>query len=323
MTSAAADLSRFLSTSFAGDEPRGVNSFGDRAGEVEALRESAGMVFRPDERAYHVGGGDRVTFLQRLLTADIGAIDVGSCRTSLLLDNKGRAHLALEVGATAKQVVGIGPAPAMDLGMETLSRYVLGADVQIGPLGGAVIAVIGPAADATVAAAGIDALEDPPMAFRARWGWFLVAMTPVAVWERLTAAGAVAAGLEAAERVRIARGLPRAGSEITGNEFPQELRLEAAVDFDKGCYLGQETVARIHYRGHVNRLLSVLRCDDELKVGESLSAGGENVGRITSVARAADGDTIALGLVARAHSGPGTRLAAGSGARVTVVEATG
>ncbi len=321
MTSAATDLSDFLSDVGTDRDGGGVASFGDPAEESRALREGAGLVWRADQRAYRVGGAERGDFLHRLLTADIKGLTAGSCRTSLLLDNKGRTQVAFEIGATDDEFVAAGTTPQVDVGMETLARYVLRSDVEITVLDAAVLSVTGPAADAVVGAAELTTLENSPMAFRGGRGWLLVAAAPRRVWQRLTTAGAVPVGLDAAEGHRVALGQAGAGSEITGSEFPQELRLDAAIDFDKGCYLGQETVARIHYRGQVNRLLCVLACDVAVQVGEALLVDGKGVGRITSVTTSSD--VVALALVARDHSDVGTALTTDSGAVVTVVEATG
>jgi len=319
MTSAAADLSDFLSASGHGD---GVLSFGDPIGEHRALRHSVGILWRSGHRAYRIGGTERVDFLQRLLTADIQGIATGSCSMSLLLDNKGRAQVALEIGALADELIAVGTTPEVDAGMETLSRYVVRSDVQIAPLDGVVLALVGPTADELVRNTQTAALEHPPMALRSDWGWLLVADEPVAAWEQMAGAGAVPVGRDAAETFRVEARQPRSGCEITGAEFPQELRLEAAVDFDKGCYLGQETVARIHYRGQVNRLLCALRCDGELQVGDLLRAEGKDVGQVTSMMKVVGSDTVALGFVARERSDVGTALTTRANVRLTVVDAT-
>jgi folate-binding protein YgfZ len=109
----------------------------------------------------------------------------------------------------------------------------------------------------------------------------------------------------AQEVLRIESGVPRAGRELTGDEFPQEARLEEAVSFEKGCYLGQETVARIHYRGHVNRLLCRLELDGEVETPVALELDGREVGSVTSASAAA---RAALGYVRREHAEPGNRL---------------
>jgi len=106
-------------------------------------------------------------------------------------------------------------------------------------------------------------------------------------------------GWQVAELLRIEAGWPRVGHEITGDEFPQELGLDEAVDYEKGCYLGQETVARIHYRGQVNRLLRGLRLSEPMAPGATLHAGDREVGRITSAAESPRLGPIALGFVRR------------------------
>ena len=124
---------------------------------------------------------------------------------------------------------------------------------------------------------------------------------------------------EAFEAWRICAGIPRHGAELTGAEFPQEAGLEAAIDWDKGCYLGQETVARIHYRGHVNRLLVGLHGEGALARGERLVAGGRQVGVVTSAVTIPAGEHLALAYVRREQAQPGTVLATGTGAAVRVV----
>jgi len=322
MTSAVAELSDFLSRSADSDaDDAGVGAFADSQDELRALREDVGLIWRRGERAYRVGGAERADFLHRLLTADMKGLAAGSGRTSLLLDNKGHAQLAMEIGATADEFVAVGATPEIDAGMDTLSRYVLRADVQIAPLDGAVLALVGPRADEVVNAARIATLERPPLAFRCASGWLLVSDAPVAVWQRVTGAGAVPVGRDAAETLRVEARRPRSGHEITGAEFPQELRLEAAIDFDKGCYLGQETVARIHYRGQVRRLLCALRSDGRVQVGDVLRAAGGDVGEVTSMMNVVGTQTVALGFVARERTEVGTVLTTGADVKVTVVEA--
>ncbi|MCH7840485.1 MAG: carbohydrate ABC transporter permease, partial [Planctomycetes bacterium] len=124
----------------------------------------------------------------------IKGIAAGSCSMSLLLDNKGRAQVALEMGALADELIAVGATPEVDVGMETLARYVLRSDVQIELLDSVTLALIGPTADELIRGAQIDALERPPMAFRSAWGWLLVADAPVVAWKRLIAAGAVLRG---------------------------------------------------------------------------------------------------------------------------------
>jgi len=133
-----------------------------------------------------------------------------------------------------------------------------------------------------------------------------------ATWKALmaTLAGAdpVRAGMDAVEALRIEHGVSRMGREISGEEFPQELLLDDAVDFEKGCYLGQETVARIHYRGRVNRLLCGLRGDAPLPVGAELISSERDVGHITSAATSPRLGAVALGIVRRDEVESGAAL---------------
>jgi tRNA-modifying protein YgfZ len=120
------------------------------------------------------------------------------------------------------------------------------------------------------------------------------------------AAEALDAGLEATveadelERLRIEAGTPAWGKEIDDRVLPAEAGLtERAVSFTKGCYPGQEPIARLHYRGHANRGLRVLRLDDLPEPDTEVVYEGKSVGRITSAAAAADGGAVALAYVRR------------------------
>ena len=120
--------------------------------------------------------------------------------------------------------------------------------------------------------------------------------------EHLVGRGAVCAGFGAYETARIEAGIPRFGSDITPDNFPAEVGiLERAVSFEKGCYPGQETVARMHYRGHPNRLLCRLIADGPSpEPGAPIVQTAKQVGRITSVAPLpVNGETLALGYLSR------------------------
>ena len=124
-------------------------------------------------------------------------------------------------------------------------------------------------------------------------------------------------GPDELERMRIEAGTARYGREIDERVLPAEAGLvERAISFTKGCYPGQEPVARLHYRGHVNRALRVLRLDGPQlpEPGADIRHGDRVVGRVTSAARA-DGGVVALGYV-RVDVPADAALEVGSGARV-------
>lgn len=115
--------------------------------------------------------------------------------------------------------------------------------------------------------------------------------------EHLTGRGAAPVGLHAYETARIAGGVPRFGSDITPENFPAEAGiLDRAVSFEKGCYPGQETVARMHYRGHPNRTLHRFAVEGAAPAGAEILQNGKRVGQVTSVAPLpVNGEMLALG----------------------------
>jgi folate-binding protein YgfZ len=135
----------------------------------------------------------------------------------------------------------------------------------------------------------------------------------MAVWRALRDAGkARPTGVAALDVRRIEAGIPWPGREITGEYFPVEAGLESGwISFTKGCYLGQETISRLHHLGHVNRHLRGLLLDDvePPPPGSVLWRHDERAGKVTSAARSPRlGRTIALAYVHRTHSEPGSML---------------
>lgn len=302
------------------------------AAGYDAAHRGVGLSRRTGRALVRVSGEDRVKFLQGLLTNDVaGPAPGGGCR-SLFLDNKGHVRAVLDLWAGAEAIVIGSETRFVDDVLPDLSRYVLAADVGIADLRPekSVLALLGPEADAALGRAGV---TPPAPEAHAHCGAVVggvdvwLARTPDLaapgvevhvpvdgadeVWRALEkAAGAEATTVteDAAEALRVEAGLARMGHEITGGEFPQELLLDEAVDYEKGCYLGQETVARIHYRGQVNRLLSGLRAEGPLPPGAELVSSGRQVGSITSAAESPALGSVALAMIRREESQTGARV---------------
>jgi len=121
-------------------------------------------------------------------------------------------------------------------------------------------------------------------------------------------------GREAAEALRLERGIPQFGVDFTPRNNPIEAGLQHAISFTKGCYVGQEVVSKATYVGGVNRRLVRLRVADESPVpagAEIVDAGGKKVGAVTSSAYSPESrSAIAFGYVKRTFANAGTRLAA-------------
>lgn len=140
---------------------------------------------------------------------------------------------------------------------------------------------------------------------------FLPAAGKAAFIEQLTSAGAAVAGAGDIRTVRLENGRPRYGEDINESNLPQETQLMHALHFNKGCYLGQETVERIRSRGHVNRLLVQLHIASAAapSSGAKLTADGKQAGEITSAAISpALGCVVALAYIRTQHAREGTRL---------------
>jgi folate-binding protein YgfZ len=138
-----------------------------------------------------------------------------------------------------------------------------------------------------------------------------------AIWAAINKHGAKTATPEAFEAARIEQGFPLFARDVTDKNFPQEIgRDPLAISFKKGCYLGQETVARIDALGHVNQSLVAVKFDvaNVPSVGTILSVAGQTVGHVTSAAYSPKlGRPLALAFVRRGHNVAGTQLESASG----------
>ena len=135
------------------------------------------------------------------------------------------------------------------------------------------------------------------------------------VREELTSAGAVPVGLAAVELLRIASGIPRYGQDIGERDLPQETEQLRALNFNKGCYIGQEIVERIRSRGAVHRRFSGFEVAGSLPApGTKIQSEGKDVGEVTSAVSLpleSGNRPVALGYIRRELANPGQRLQAG------------
>lgn len=297
----------------------------DPGAQLAAARTGVAIAWLGDEAFLGIGGEDRASFLHRILTADLASLVPGRGRRTLLLDNRGRVLADIDLWGGADGWLAVLDRTARDETVATLERFILRADVTVEPLERTALAVAGPAASALLEHAGLRVPAEPYDAHEgtiagapillvrsARVPWAFEMITEGAPRQIVEGLLGIEPGLGllgpvALEALRIEAGVPRPGRELTGAEFPQEAGLEASISFDKGCYLGQETVARIHYRGHVNRLLCGLALDGPVPAPVALQADGREVGRITSETDV-EGHR-ALGYVRREHAETGRRLA--------------
>lgn len=266
-------------------------SYGDTTGEYMAARRGAAVVEGSHE-VFWVDGPDTIKFLDGQLSQDIAAMEPGQVARSLLLEPRGKLRALLwvlrgddRVGLVADEGIGASA-------VEHLEQFRFRVDAVISRDDRPVAVLWGPQSPEALTASGLPV----PIGWESGDG-VVVASIPVGV-PRFLVLGAVdmamarPMGLIAATTVRIEAGEPVMGVDADESTIPQETGLvPAAVSFTKGCYLGQELVARIDSRGHVNRLLRgiVLRDTVVPPVGAELVANGEVVGSLSSV-----GESLAL-----------------------------
>ena len=278
--------------------------------QYRQLREECGLVERPDRGLLIVSGPDAADYLQGQLTNDTEAIEPGEWIYAALLDRKGHMQADMRVLRP-----GDGPDLWLDLEPEGLAAacrhlqmYKIGREVEVTDASDdhVLLSLIGPRA--TEFARAVEAAS-----LRTDQGVDLI--VPAAERDRvrdaLTAAGAVEVSPEAAEILRIEAGRPRFGAEMGTETMPAEASIvEQAVSFTKGCYIGQETVARLHYKGKPNRHLRGLKFSGPARAGDSLVLGEKQVGTVGSAAVSPALGPIGLAILRR-EAEPGATVAVG------------
>ncbi|MCI0370101.1 MAG: aminomethyl transferase family protein [candidate division NC10 bacterium] len=312
--------------------------FGDPAAEYRALREAAGVLDRATAGLLRMTGADRVRFLNGMITNDVKALTPGAGLYAALCSPQGKVLGDLRVLAVEEALLLLCEAACRARVAQTLDRFIIADDAKVTDASGeiTVLGCYGPkAAEALARVAGSPPPELPPhhhaevrvagAAVRVVATPFLgvpgfdlffpvEAATAVArdLLKATKALGGRAVGHAAFETVRVEAGTPWYGLDFDENNLPQEAGLETtAISFSKGCYIGQETVARIHFRGHVNRRLTGLAVQGEVLParGSRVLKGEAEVGRVTSAVRSpARGAPVALAMLRREAGEPGTSL---------------
>ena len=297
------------------------------ATEYELLTESTGLV-RRGRAVLLLEGSEAAEFLQGQVTNDIEGLSPGGGCYAALLNHKGKLRADMRVLRLADDRLLVDcEAAAGPVLQHTFTTYSLGRDVRSTDLSGQreVLSLIGPGARDLADPAPAEeehAHSEGPHGLQVTTdvGVDLIVESD-AVPGAIEALGVPLVSEEAAECVRIERGRPRLGLDMDDNTIPQEAGLnERAVSFTKGCYVGQETVARLFYRGKPNRHLRGLRLSEPAERGDPIEIEGKQVGKIGSTCVSPTLGPIALALVRREAS-PGDEVLVGaSGAPARVVE---
>jgi folate-binding protein YgfZ len=294
--------------------------------DYERLTEAMGVIAWPDRTVLEVTGKDRATFLHNFCTNEIKKLPIGSGCEAFLTSVQGKTLGHAFIAAEAERLlIATGAGQASPL-LAHFDKYLISEDVAFRDLSDTLckLMAVGPVVR--------DGLPGA-VAHWFAWGGFaslpaqcaFVArdLLPLTL-ETLTAAGLPHCSPEAWEMVRIEQRFPKFGTDFGEDNLPQELARDAqAISFTKGCYLGQETVARIDAMGHVNQVLAGIRFlpDAKPNLGASLLAGEKIVGKLTSLAWSPKlAAPLGLAIVRRGAAAVGNQLTLPDGNHATVVE---
>lgn len=300
-----------------GPDAGAVWHYGDPLGEQRAATDAVVVVDRSHRAVLALTGGDRKTWLHSLTTQHVSDLADGTVTENLSLDGQGRVEdhwVQTELdGVTYLDTEPWRGEPLLSY----LRKMVFWSDVAVEPADLAVLTLLGPRSndDAVIDALGVGSLPEEHTAVALADGGFLrrVGATELDLvvprdqlerwWQRFDDAGIRPAGLWTYEAHRVAALRPRLGVDTDERTIPHEVGwIGPAVHLDKGCYRGQETVARVHNLGKPPRMLVLLHLDgatDRPAAGEPVLAGGRAVGRLGTVVDHIDEGPIALALLKR------------------------
>jgi folate-binding protein YgfZ len=243
-------------------------------------------------RTVAVRGSGARGWLNDLVTADVEGLADGRSRRSLLLTPTGRIRADLHVAAVNGSFLllqGPGQPEAVDA---ILGPYVLSSDVELIDRSerSVIVGVLGGLADEDTDGALVLA----PSVLGSGHDLIVTAGEPASrLRRRLVAGGSVEMTSEDLERWWIGKGIVRLGVDFGPDALPAEAGLEDAIDLTKGCFLGQESVAKVHNLGHPPRILLPVRSRTPIRPGDPVRADGETIGEVTSAAEQ-DGQTVAI-----------------------------
>jgi tRNA-modifying protein YgfZ len=286
--------------------------------EYELVTDAVGAVDRSDRAKFLVRGSEAADFLQGQVSNDVEALEPGQGCYATILNAKGKLRTDLRILRSADwfflDTEAIGHAVLRHM----LETYSLGRDVQHEDLTStrSLVSLLGPGARAAL---DVQPPEQEHAFAHGEHGLYVTTDLGVdVIGEPDLDLGVPAVSEEVAECVRIESGRPRLGYDMDAETMPQEAGInERAVSFTKGCYVGQETVARLHYKGRPNRHLRGLRLPEPVERGTEILLGDKVVGRVASTCVSPRFGPIALALVRR-EAEPGTSVSV-NGATAEVV----
>ncbi len=318
--------------------------FGDPQAEFAALRSGCGVYDLGFRAKISLTGSDRVRWLNGMVTNNVRDLAAAQGVYAFLLNPQGHILGDLYAYNRGESITVDTDRAQAEKILATFDHYIIMDDVEVADLSEQLTAlgVCGPKSGEVLAAAGFAIPEMRSLQVRsATWQGtectlvrgedsehpsyeiWLAAGGVRSLWEALRAAGATPVGSEALELERIVAGIPRYGIDIRERDLPQETEQARALNFNKGCYVGQEIVERIRSRGAVHRKFTGFIADGPAPIaaGMKIVASEKEVGEVTSSATlllAGKEKIVALGYIRREIGTPGREVSLGR-AQATVV----
>ena len=307
--------------------------------EFEALRNACGIFDLSWRAKLVVTGRDRTRWLNGMVSNNIRDLTPGHGVYSFLLNAQGHILADMCVFNRGESLLIETDRSQLEKLLGLLKKYIIMDQVVLSEAGQTLtttLGIEGPRATQVLTRLGIEPSELQPLEVEERmWndvsmslarslqGGYTMWLSPenaAKVWEALAAAGATPVGGEAWELWRVASGMPQYGVDIRERDLPQETRQEHALNFRKGCYIGQEIVERIHSRGAVHRhFIGFIFEGQPPSAGTTIQRDGRELGELTSMALLPSGKAVGLGYLRREAGEAGTALDI-DGVRATVSE---
>jgi folate-binding protein YgfZ len=333
------------------EDYRGVTTarrFADPRSEFAALVGGCGVYDLGFRARISLTGGDRVRWLNGMVTNNIRDLASGHGVYAFLLNPQGRILGDMVVYNLGERLAVETDRSQVEKIVATFDHYIIMDDVEVADISAekTALGLAGPKSRAVLNAAGIEVPEMQPLemvtprcncdcgcvectvvrsedAQQESYEIWLAPQDVYKTWRSLIAAGATSAGSEALEMRRIVAGVPLYGVDMRERDLPQETEQMRALNFNKGCYVGQEIVERIRSRGNVHRKFTgfLLECAAAIAAAAKITSDEKEVGEVTSVATVPtpSGErTVALGYIRREVGVPGREVTIGTAKAIVV-----
>jgi folate-binding protein YgfZ len=322
--------------------------FGDPQAEFQQLRQNCGVYDLGFRAKISLTGGDRVRWLNGMVTNNVRDLAVNQGVYAFLLNPQGHILGDLYAYNRGESITIDSDSGQAEKILATFDHYIIMDDVEVTNLSQQLTAlgIAGPRSREILSAAGIAFPNIKPLqlvvpqcdcacdclqctvlrgedAAQESYEIWVAPRDVRKLWNALLATGAAPVGSEALELQRIVRGIPRYGVDIRERDLPQETEQARALNFNKGCYVGQEIVERIRSRGAVHRKFTGFVADTEAQIvaGAKIVVAEKEVGEVTSVALlqlASGAKTVMLGYIRREAAVPGREVTIGTAKAIIV-----